>query len=117
MNEENCSQVVNEFTRVQSVGGIIQSSCLDHATVNCVKKISPPLIIAVGKSDHLGVLLNKSSKEVRGSARTNRKRIYKFFDKAAFIHDIEEAKNAGNFDRILTTESPDEAFEVFEKTF
>ena len=117
MNEENCSQVVNEFTRVQSVGGIIQRSCLDHATVNCVDKISPPLIIAVGKSDHLGVLLNKSSKEVRGSARTNRKRIYKLFDKEAFIHDIEEAKNAGNFDRILTTECPDEAFEVFEKTF
>ena len=59
MNEENCSQVVDEYTRVQSVGGDIQRSCLDHAYVNCVEKISPPIILAVGKSDHLGVLLTK----------------------------------------------------------
>ena len=61
MNEENCTQTVSDYTRVQNVGGDIQRSCLDHATVNCVEKVSPPMIIAVGKSDHLGVLLNKAA--------------------------------------------------------
>ena len=117
MNEENCSQVVDEYTRVQSVGGGIQRSCLDHAYVNCVGKISPPIILAVGKSDHLGVLLTKSSKEIRTFARTTRKRIYKNFDKTAFIHDLEEAKKDGKFVGVFTAESPDEAFNIFEKSF
>ena len=117
MNEENCTQTVSDYTRVQNVGGNIQRSCLDHATVNCVEKVSPPLIIAVGKSDHLGVLLNKASKEVRKFARTTRKRIYKQFSKTEFIKDLQEAKNSGKFAEMFTAETPDEAFAVFEEAF
>ena len=117
MYEEECSQLVDSFTRIRSVAGVVQRSCLDHATVNCVNKISPPLIIGVGKSDHLGVLLTKSSKEVRNFARTTRKRIYKNFDKAAFLNDVQDAKTAGRFAGVLEADNPDEAFGVFEETF
>ena len=70
MYEENCSQIVNDFTWIRSVNGSLQRSCLDHATVNCVGKVSSPVNIGVGKSDHLGILITKTSKEVRTYART-----------------------------------------------
>ena len=113
MYEENCSQVVDGYTRIHSVNGSIQRSVLDHATVNCVSKISSPVITGVGKSDHLGVIITKSSKEVRTFARTTRKRIYKNFRKDAFLLDLEKSKADGNFDGIFTAESPDEAFAIY----
>ena len=36
MLSENCDQLVNEYTRIRSVNGAIQRSCLDHITTNCV---------------------------------------------------------------------------------
>ena len=104
--EESCSQIVNNYTRIRSVGQDIQRSCLDHATTNCADKVTPPVIIAVGKSDHLGVLVTKKSKEVRTFARTTRKRIYKNFNKEAFLHDIEKAKREGKFDAVHSADNP-----------
>ena len=117
MYEENCSQIVNDFTWIRSVNGSLQRSCLDHATVNCVGKVSSPVIIGVGKSDHLGILITKTSKEVRTYARTTRKRIYKNFSREAFIQDIKEAKRAGKFNGVFNAKNPDEAFEVFSNSF
>ena len=65
MSEENCSQLVDNFTRIRSVNGVVQRSCLDHVTVNCVGKITAPEIVGVGRSDPLGVMITKASKEVR----------------------------------------------------
>ena len=117
MYEENCSQLVNNFTRIRSVGGTVQRSCLDHVTTNCVNKVSPPIVIGVGKSDHMGIIVTKSTKELRTSARTTRKRIYKNFDKEAFLKDIEEAKRNGKFEGVHTADNPDEAFRVFEVSY
>ena len=117
MFEENCSQLIDSITRIRSVNGTLQRSCLDHATVNCVQKISSPVVIGVGKSDHLGIMITKASKEVRTFARTTKKRIYKNFKRDAFLKDIEEAKRAGKFDGIFLATSPDEAFEIFEQSF
>ena len=117
MYEENCSQLVNNFTRIRSVGGTVQRSCLDHVTTNCVNKVSPPIVIGVGKSDHMGIIVTKSSKELRTSARTTWKRIYKNFDKEAFLKDIEEAKRNGKFEGVHTADNPDEAFRVFEVSY
>ena len=110
MNEEDCSQIVDTFTRIRSVGGIVQRSCLDHATVNCKNKITTPVVIGVGKSDHLGVIVTKASREIRTSARTTRKRIYKNFDKEAFLKDVTKAKSEGKFAGVLVAEDPDDAF-------
>ena len=117
MNEENCSQLIHDYTRLRSVNGSMQRSCIDHVTVNCVGKMSAPVILGVGKSDHLGVIITKTSKEVRTYARTTRKRVYKNFKKEDFLHDIEEAKKAGKFNAIFTTDSPDDAFDTFSNSF
>ena len=34
--EENCSQIIDDYTRIRNVNGVIQRSCLDHVTINCV---------------------------------------------------------------------------------
>ena len=117
MHEENCSQLVDSFTRIRSVNGAIQRSCIDHATVNCVGKITAPEIIGVGRSDHLGVMMTKASKEVRHCTKTTRKRVYKYFNREAFLHDIEQAKVAGNFRDVHTADNPDDAFAAFEKAY
>ena len=116
MHEENCSQLIDNFTRIRSVNGVLQRSCLDHATVNCVGKMSQPEVIGVGQSDHLGILITKSSKEVRNYVRTTRKNIYKNFNKEAFLNDIQEAKCAGKFDGVFSASTPDEAVEAFTQS-
>ena len=117
LSEEDCSQLVNDFTRIRSVGGNIQRSCLDHATVNCVGKVSKPIILGVGRSDHLGIIITKASREVRTYARTTKKRIYKMFDPESFRADIAKAKEDGKFDDVVHSSDPDEAFDLFEREF
>ena len=64
---ENCSTLVEDYTRMRQVDGSIQRSSLDQVISNCSSKMSRPEIIGVGKSDHLGVFITKYSKEVRTS--------------------------------------------------
>ena len=115
--EENCSQIIDEYTRIRNVNGVIQRSCLDHVTINCVSKISSPKIIGIGKSDHLGVMITKSSREIRSNPRSIKKRVYKSFDNAAFRNDILKAKADGLFEPIFTAENEEEAWDIFEKVF
>ena len=117
MMEENCCQVIDGYTRLRLVSGVIQRSCLDHVTVNCVDKISNIEILGVGKSDHMGILLNKYSREVRTCTKTTRKRIYKNFDSKLFVEDIKSAKMMGKFNLINQTEDIEVAAETFTKTF
>ena len=86
MLEENCYQLVNDFTRMRYVNGDLQRSSLDHFTVNCVEKISSLQVLGVGQSDHLGILATKFTRELRTSPKTTKKRIYKTFDKQAFLN-------------------------------
>ena len=37
MLEENCYQLVNKYTGLRLVNGVMQGSCIDHLTVNCVE--------------------------------------------------------------------------------
>ena len=115
--EENCSQIIDDYTRIRNVNGVIQRSCLDHVTINCVNKISAPRIIGLGKSDHLGVVVTKSSREIRSNPRSIRKRIYKDFDKELFRKDILKAKSDGLFNPIFETEEEDIACDIFEKVY
>ena len=104
MLEENCQQLVKEYTRIRTANGVVQRSCLDHILVNCLGKMTSPEIHGVGQSDHLGLLITKKTNEIRTSTKTTKKRIYKNFNAAAFIQDIKEAKQAGKFAEILTCE-------------
>ena len=92
---------------------ILGSPC----TINCVNKISPPRIIGIGKSDHLGVIVTKSSKEIRSSPRSVKKRIYKTFDKNAFKADILKAKSEGSFDAIFEADDETAAWDIFESVY
>ena len=46
--EENCSQIVEDFTRIRKVGSQIQRSSLYHVTINCHGKVSAPKIVGIG---------------------------------------------------------------------
>ena len=65
----------------------------------------------------MGVILTKSSREVRTYARTTKKRIYKNFDPESFKADIKRAKEDGKFDDVLCSSDPDEASDLFEREF
>ena len=71
MMEENCHQIVLEYTRIRNVQGVLQR--LDHITVNCINKISNLQILGVGKCDYLGILVTKNSREIRTSPKTTKK--------------------------------------------
>ena len=76
------------------------------------------MYIGVEKSDHLGILLTKSTREARTTARTTKKRIYKNFYKETFKEDITKAKLNGRFAGvIINATDPDEAFEMFERGY
>ena len=117
MMEEYCCQVVDGYTRLRMVNGIIQCSCLDHVTVNCVDKISNLEIHGVGKSNHMGILFNKFSRETRTCIKTTRKRVYKNFDCNKFVEDIKTAKQLGKFNLIHETDDIEVAGDTFTKAF
>ena len=76
-----------------------------------------PEILGIGKSDHLGVIITKFSKEVRSGPRTIKKRIYKNFDKEKFREDILKAIDDGAFNFIHETDNLDEAINHFNSIY
>ena len=115
--EENCYQIIDDFTRIRMVNNQVQRSSLDHITVNCIDKISKPEILGIGQSDHLGLLVVKKTRELRTCPRTVKKRIYKNFDKNEFLKDIKEAKDNGLFDEMHATDDIEVAAKVFTDVF
>ena len=99
------------------MGGVIQRSCLDHITTNCVSKMSKPEVIGLSKSDHLGISIVKSSKEIRSSPKTTKKRIYKNFSKDQFLNEIKEAQERGLFEDMFDQNDVDKATEIFTAVF
>ena len=65
----------------------------------------------------MGIFVTKFSKELRSSARTTKKRVYKQFDKEKFAAAIKEAKYDGRFKNIQTTDDVNEAIEDFTNVF
>ena len=93
--EEDCSQIIQDYTRIRKVGDQVQRSSLDHATVNCPGKIVEQKVVGLGCSDHMGIILKKLSREIRPNPRSIKKRIYKNFDQQKFREDIIKAKMDG----------------------
>ena len=80
--EESCFQLVNKPTRVQSVAGNIQKSCLDHVTTNIPEKCSIPEVFNEGSSDHLPVMVTKFSREPRTQPKKDKKeKLQKLFNR------------------------------------
>ena len=77
--QESCFQLVDKYTRVQSVAGAMQYSCLDHITTNIPEKCNHPEVFKSQSSDHLPVMITKYSREPRIQPKTIKKRQYKNF--------------------------------------
>ena len=45
--EEDCSQIIQDYTRIRKVGDQVQRSSLDHATVNCPGKIVEQKVVGL----------------------------------------------------------------------
>ena len=114
---ESCCHLVDEFTRIRQVNGSVQRSALDQIITNCPQKMSKPEILAIGKSDHLGLFVTKFSREVRTSPRTTKKRIYKEFNPNQFKEDIINAKIGGAFEGVYNQDDVDEAINVFSTAY
>ena len=85
-------QLVKGFTRSEVVqGGKIARSCIDHCYTNAPDKVSTPELVAVGNSDHLGIVVRKNVKHFISKPDTVMKRSYKNFKVEHFLEDVFES--------------------------
>ena len=113
--DTSCSQLVRGFTRSEMVqGGALSRSCIDHCYSNVPEKLSSPEVVAVGDSDHLGIIVKKFSRAEPLKPKTVTKRSYKNFNIEEFLTDILNS----NIDRDVTACSHvEEAAKVFQDSF
>ena len=114
---ESCFQLVKKYTRIQSVSGSLQRSCLDHVTTNIPTKCNVPEVFPLGSSDHLPVMVTKLSREPRSQPKTIKKRNYKHFNAPDFLNEINEKVQSGGFDRVLNNNNIEEASALFSGIF
>ena len=87
--ETESTQLVKNFTRSEFVqGGVLSRSLIDHCYSNAADKVSTPEVIAVGNSDHLGVVLTKYTRAPKPKPKVVMKRSYKHFKTEDFLNDI-----------------------------
>ena len=112
--ETESSQLVKQFTRSEFVrGGILSRSIIDHCYCNAVGKVSSPEVVAVGNSDHLGVVITKYTKAPKIKPKVIMKRSYKNFLVEEFLKDI----NSSNLNEDVTAiNNIEEAALKFETT-
>ena len=83
------SQQVKGYTRSEiTQGGVLSQSCIDHCYTNVPEKLSAPEVVAVGDSDHLGIVITKYSRAEPIKPKTVIKRSYKHFKVEEFLTDI-----------------------------
>ena len=77
------------FTRSE-VGqhGEISRSCIDHCYTNVPDKVTVPELVAVGSSDHLGIVIKKFTRAPKIKPKIIQKRCYKNFIIENFLNDI-----------------------------
>ena len=90
----NFHQMVTDITRVQfdSIKKKIRVSCIDHLYTNAKHRISTVKVIGWGSSDHNAICYTRFSKEPKPSARTIRKRSYKYFDADKYLEDMSKVE-------------------------
>ena len=113
--ESACVQLVKENTRSEIVqGGNVAESCIDHCYTNVPDKVSNPEVVAVGNSDHLGVVVRKFAKVEKSKPNTVLKRSYKNFKPEEFLTDVLES-DINNV--VSASDDLDSAAELFETKF
>ena len=113
--ETASTQLVKEFTRSEVVkGGEISRSCIDHCYTNVPEKVSKPELIAVGSSDHLGVVVTKFTRAPMIKPKIVEKRSYKFFNVENFLIDI---LNSNLNEEVTACDDLEEAASTFETKF
>ena len=99
-------QMVTQKTRHD----LTSSSCLDHCYTNVPEKIVSTKAMAVGNSDHLGIVVRKLTKFPASRPQTMKKRSYKNFNAEAFLSEI----LASNINQeVVNKETLEEAAETF----
>ena len=115
MADTASSQLVKEFTRSEVIrGGAVSRSCIDHCYSNSPDKISKPEVVAVGNSDHLGVVITKYTKVAKSKPNTVMKRSYKHFDVEKFLTEIVNSDININ---VTASDELDTAAEIFQNQF
>ena len=115
MLESASTQLVKENTRSEVVqGGAVSASCIDHCYTNSPEKVSKPELVAVGSSDHLGVVIRKFSKAAKSKPNTIKKRSYRNFVIEDFLTEVLQSDINTS---VLECTDIDTAAEVFEEKF
>ena len=113
--ETSSSQLIKEYTRSEiGPGGVLTRSCIDHCYTNVPEKVSKPEVIAVGESDHLGIVVTKYTRAPALKPKTVTKRSYKYFSIEHFLTDI---LNSNLNEAVCNHEDLEEASKLFEETF
>ena len=110
-----CSQLVQGYTRSEIIqGGALSRSGIDHCYSNVPEKLSNPVVLVVGDSDHLGVVVTKYTRSAPIKPRTVIKRSYKNFNIELFLTDI---LNSTIDNDVTGSNDIEEAAEIFEQGF
>ena len=109
------TQLVREYTRSEIIqGGELSRSCIDHCYSNVPEKLSKPEVVAVGDSDHLGVVVTKFTRAPKLQPRSITKRSYKYFN---VEHFLTEVLNSSINKDVTDSDNLEDAAEIFETTF
>ena len=91
--EESFFQLIKQYTHSEKVrGGTVSRSCLDHVYTNAPGKCDTPKVESAGDSDHLAVIFNKYSSELKIKPQTIQKRSYKFFVVRDFLTKVSSSE-------------------------
>ena len=86
------------------------TKCLDHIYTSDPSKMGDPEVVWTGLSDHALVKVKRYTKSLERKPRYIRKRCYKNFSNESYKQMI---KSMPELDRVLTSECPNEAAEIF----
>ena len=113
--EESVSQLVSENTRTELRGGRVEKSCIDHVSTNCPLKCTKVSVIEdeLGSSDHLGVAVQKFTKELQNKPQTTKKRSFKNFNQDNFIMEVRNT----DFSSVTNEHNLEEAAKEFSTIF
>ena len=88
--DSSSNQMVKDYTRSEIVqGGEISRSCIDHCYSNAPDRTSTPEVLAVGDSDHLGMVVTKYTRSPSLKPKTIMKRNYKDSELEEFLKDVD----------------------------
>ena len=73
------TQLIEQPTRTELRGNLVQKSCIDHITTNSPGKCLNSAVLVGGNSDHLAVITTKLAKEANSRPPLIKKRSYKYF--------------------------------------